>query len=154
MMKTAFTSEEMAQRIRQRIELHQQAVPDTVGAMLDFELVSCRAEDGEYVLRCKTAQWMRNVMGALHGGMSATAMDHAMGLIANSIRPENGVGPTVQLQLTYHAPIFAGEYLQIRVQVLSVTKMLTHLTAQAYHADAQDKLCVSATGTYYFRETV
>ena len=91
-MNTPFTSEEMVRRIREHIALHGQTVPDMVGVVLDFELVECRAEAGEYVLRCKTAPWMKNVMGILHGGMSATAADHAMGLIANSIRPESGMG--------------------------------------------------------------
>ena len=142
---------EMAQIIPERIALTNTLVPNSVGSELDFALVSCDAEKGEYVLSCKTTDWMRNVMGSLHGGMSATVVDHAMGVVANSIRMENGVGPTVQLQLTYHRPLTAGKDVLVTVRVLSVSRTMTHLTAQAVQADAPETLCVSATGIYYFK---
>lgn len=144
-------SKRMAEYIRQRIALTDELAPDTVGSMLRFELLECDAGAGEYLLRCSTAQWMRNVFGSLHGGISALVADHAMGIVANSVRAEQGLGPTVQLQLTYHHPLAAGEDVLIKVQVLSVTRTLTHLTARAYAASEPQKLCASATGTYFFK---
>lgn len=151
-MERLLDSAAVAQRIRQAIALHQEQVPDTVGTALHFELLECDAERGEFALRCETAAWMGNILGSLHGGMSATALDHAMGHVANAIREKEGAGPTVQLQVTYHRPLTAGDRLILKVQVLSVSKTLTQLEARAYSECAPDKLCVSATGTYYFAE--
>lgn len=137
-------------RILEAIDLHRKKVGDTIGAMLDFELLECNSQTGEYTLRCKTERWMRNIMGSLHGGISAAVMDHAMGIVANSIREKEGVGPTVQLQTTYHRPVFVGENLIVTVQVLSVSATLTQMTAQCFAESDQTKICVSATGTYHF----
>lgn len=147
-------SEQMQRRIRQRIALTHELAPDTIGTYLQFELLECSAETGEYTLRCKTAQWMKNVMNSLHGGISATVADHAMGIVANSIRHEEGIGPTVQLQLSYHRPLVAGEDILVKVRVLSVSKSMTHLTAEAFSDANPDVLCLSATGIYYFKPTL
>lgn len=151
-MEKMLDSAAVAERIRQAVDLHENKVPDTIGTMLHFELLECDAEVGKFTLRCKTDRWMRNIMGSLHGGISAAVMDHAMGLVANSIRAKEGAGPTVQMQLTYHRPVFAGENMVVQVRVLSVSSTLTQLTAQAFAESDRQKICVSATGTYYFAE--
>ena len=143
--------ENMEEVVRGRIALLHEVVPDSIGDLMHFSLVSCDAQTGEYVLRCETREWMRNVAGTLHGGMCATVVDQAMGFIAYCVKPGEGIAPTVQMQVTYHRPLIPGESVLVRVRVLSVTRSLMHLTAEACLEDAPEKLCLSSSATYFYK---
>lgn len=140
----------MEQLIRRGIAITEEQAPDTIGSMLHFELESCDAQRQEATFLCETAGWMGNVLGTLHGGISAVIIDHAMGILSNSLRQGWEKGPTIQLNLTYHKPLLAGERVRVRVQVVSASKCLTQMYAEA-HSVARGTLCTSATGTYYFK---
>lgn len=141
----------MEEAVRSRIAALHQTVPDTVGDMLNFQLLDCDPEKGEYTLRCETKEWMRNVAGTLHGGMCATLVDQAMGFISYCVKPGEGTAPTVQLQVTYHRPLIPGEDVQIRVRVISATKSLMHLSAEAALASSPERVCLTSTATYFYK---
>jgi uncharacterized protein (TIGR00369 family) len=141
----------MEEIVRRRIALLHEVVPGSIGDLLSFQLESCDPRQGEYTLRCKTQPWMRNVAGTLHGGMCATLVDQAMGFISYCVKPGEGTAPTVQLQVTYHRPLIPGEEVLIRVKVLSVTKRLMHLTAEAYMSAFPERVCLTSTATYFYK---
>lgn len=143
------TSPQMTQALQTCTEAIHKVAPDSVGAMLNFSLVSAEEQQDIYRFQCETAMWMRNVNGTLHGGICATAVDQAMGFVVHCIQPGKGISPTVEMQLSYHRPIIPGQKLDILVQVMSRGKHLMHLRAEARMAGS-DKLCVSATGVYSF----
>ncbi len=132
-------------------ELHTLA-PGSIGDMMELELVGCDANAGIYNMRCKTAHWMRNIAGTLHGGMCATLADQAMGCVAYCAKPGEGIAPTVQMSVSYHRPLMPDADVLITVGLVSVTKSLMHLDAKLYLATAPDKLCLSATGVYFYKE--
>ena len=145
------TDEQMLAAVRERIrQLHEYA-PDSIGDRMDYQLISCTGGGWEYLFRCRTFDWMRNAPGTLHGGMCATVVDQAMGFVAYCIKPGEGIAPTVQMQVEYHRPLIPGKDVLVRVQVVSAGKTLMHLAAQAYQADQQDALCLSATGLYFYK---
>ena len=144
-------SAEIGQIIRNRIaELHAIA-PDSIGDRMHFSLIRCDAERGVYDLRCETAPWMRNGPGTLHGGMCATVVDQAMGFIAYCIKPGEGIAPTIQMSVNYHRPLMPGQAVLIRVNVISQTKSLMNLSAEAYAEEAPERLCLTASATYFFK---
>lgn len=145
------TSEEMAAIIRGRIAEVRSIAPGSIGDMMDFRLESCDASKGEYVLLCKTFPWMRNAAGTLHGGMCATIVDQAMGFIAYCVKPGQGIAPTIQMQTTYHRPLIPGQEARTVVRVLTTTKSLMHLSAECFSAEQPEKLCLSASGAYFFK---
>lgn len=148
-MQLRFTSDALAEIIRERIrELHTIA-PDSIGDRMHYSLLSCDAERGEFRMRCQTEPWMRNGPGTLHGGMCATVVDQAMGFIAYCLKRGEGTAPTVQMSTTYHRPLIPSEDVLIYIRVLSITKSLISLSAEAYRATEPDKLCLSATATYF-----
>lgn len=67
--------------LRRRIAQVSELAPGSIGDMLHFELLDCDPEAGDYWLTCRTEDWMRNPAGTLHGGLGATVLDQAMGLI-------------------------------------------------------------------------
>lgn len=148
-MQLRFTSDALAKIIRDRIaELHAIA-PDSIGDRMHYSLLACDAERGEFQMRCQTEPWMRNGSGTLHGGMCATVVDQAMGFIAYCLKRGEGTAPTVQMSTTYHRPLIPGEDVRIYVRVLSITKSLINLSAETYRANEPEKLCLSATATYF-----
>ena len=61
----------VAERINNRMQWIQQSATDTVAGTLHLKLLCWQEETGEYVFRSATADWMRNVIGTLHGGSCA-----------------------------------------------------------------------------------
>ena len=144
---------DLEQELRTRLRQLHSAAPGSIGDMLQLELISCDAFAGVYDLRCKTMDWMRNIAGTLHGGMCATLVDQAMGCVAYCAKPGEGVAPTVEMNVSYHRPLVPGEDVLIRVRLVSVTRNLMHLRSEAYCANRPDKLCISATGVYFYKST-
>lgn len=145
------TYDQLAQLLRQRIqELHDYA-PGSIGDLMNYRLIACNGETGECLLECDTFPWMRNGPGTLHGGMCATIVDQAMGFVAYCIKPGEGIAPTVQMQVAYHRPLIPGQSALVRVRIVSVTRSLMHLSAEAFQASVPEKLCLSATGIYFYK---
>lgn len=145
------TANEMAALLRKRLEELRTAAPDSIGAVMDFELLSCDSEAGEYVFRCKTMPWMRNILGTLHGGLCATALDQAMGFVAHCIKPGEGTAPTIQMQVSYHRPLISGEDVIVKVWVVSATRSLMSFRSEAFQASRPEKLCLSGSATYFYK---
>lgn len=141
----------MAETVRHRIGQLHEVAPGSIGDLMNFELLSCDAEQGDYILRCRTRDWMRNGPGTLHGGMCATVVDQAMGFVAYCIKPGEGTSPTVQMQVTYHRPLIPGEAVLVRVHVISVTKTLMNLSAEACLDAVPEKVCLTASATYFYK---
>ena len=138
---------DLKQELLVRLEQLHTLAPDSIGDMLQLELVDSDGEAGLYVLRSKTQHWMRNIAGTLHGGMCATLVDQAMGCVAYCAKPGEGTAPTVEMNVSYHRPMIPGEDVFIRVRLVSPGRRLMHLAAEAYQ---KDKLCLSATAVYIY----
>ena len=132
------------EKIEARIASFHEIAPGAICDMFPFEVLSI--DGGCVVLQCETAYWMRNTFGALHGGMSSTILDQAMSLDAFCVKTGEGPTPCIEMQLSFHRPVQPGDSVQIRVNVLSVTKSLIRLSSQLHQ---HEKLCVSAAGTYF-----
>lgn len=141
----------MTEQVKARLELLHQVAPDSIGDLLRLEVLEY---DGEaYLLRGKTQPWMRNAHGTLHGGMCATLVDQAMGAVAYCHKPGEGVAPTIEMHVNYHRPLMPGEDVRIRVKVISATKSLIHTAAEVYRDSAPEKLCITASATYFYKPT-
>ncbi len=139
----------VAERINNRMQWIQQSATDTVAGTLHLKLLCWQEETGEYVFRSATADWMRNVIGTLHGGSCAVMVDQAMGCVANCLYENEAHAPTSQLQLNFIRPMFAGEDYLVHVRVISVSRSLIHLSAEVYAENAPDKLCACASSIFF-----
>lgn len=144
----------MEQLILDRIRKVQERVPGSIGDILQYKLVRCDDENKTYYLQCSTQDWMRNPFGILHGGLCATILDHAMGIIAYCVRPGKGQVPTINLQVSYHRPLIPGEDALVAVKVISVTRSLITLSAEASLPSAPEKACMTATATFFYKPEV
>lgn len=141
----------MEEVVRRRIAQISEVVPGSIGDMLHFQLLECQAEKGDYTFSCQTAPWMRNFAGTLHGGMCATILDQAMGFVSYCLKPSEGTAPTVQIEVDYHRPLIPGEEVIVKVHVVTATRSLMNLTAEAIQVSHPDKICLSGSGIYFFK---
>lgn len=132
------------EKIEARIASFHEIAPGAICDMFPFDILS--VDEDSCLLRCGTAHWMRNTFGALHGGISSTILDQAMSLAAYCVKKADGTTPCIEMQVSFHRPVQPVEDVQVCVRVLSVTKSLIRLSSALYQ---HDKLCVSATGTYF-----
>ena len=143
--------ETIKDRLQARLDTLHSRGAGTIGDMLDLRLVECDLEKGEFVMQCKTQEWMRNIAGTLHGGMCATVMDQSMGCVAYCAMPGEGIAPTIDLQVSYHRPLIPGEDVLIRVKVVSVTKSLMYLSSEACQVSRPDRICITSTATFFYK---
>ena len=141
----------MEHLIRERLAKLHEVAPDSIGDLLRLELESADENKGEYLILGKTQSWMRNAAGILHGGMGATLVDQAMGAIAYCKMPGPGTAPAIELNVSYHRPLIPGEDVRLWVRTLSVTRTLMRFECRAFQADRPERLCVSATATYFYK---
>lgn len=134
-----------------RLEQLHTLAPGSIGDQLMLELTDSDPEAGVYTMRCQTQPWMRNIAGTLHGGMCATLVDQAMGCVAFCAKPGEGIAPTIEMNVNYHRPLIPGEDALVRVRLQSVTRHLIHLASEVYSVKNPEKLCLAATGVFYFK---
>lgn len=144
-----FDGNTIQERMVSRLQWIDRTAGDTVGGALHMELISCDTSKGEYLLLAHTADWMRNVIGTLHGGSAAVMADQAMGCVANCLFEDKTHAPTSQLQLHFHRPMLAGEDFLVAVRVVNVSRAMIHTGAEIFAKKAPDKLCVSATAVFF-----
>ena len=148
-MIMAYTMEYGLQKYIERISERN---PGTIGERLKFQVVSCDEEKDDYVLRCKTEPWMCNHYRSLHGGICATILDQAMGMVCSCLKKGYGSCTTVQLESDYHRPIPAGDDILVRVHVMSITKSLINMTAEIIHPSKPDKFSVTGSAIFFYRD--
>lgn len=144
-------TDEYRKTVSHRIAQLHEIAPGSIGDMMNYRVLECCGKTGECLLECDTFPWMRNAQGTLHGGMCATVVDQAMGFVAYCVKAGEGLAPTVQMQVEYHRPLLPGSSAMIRVRVVSESKSLMHLSAEVYQSTAPDKLCLTASGVYFYK---
>ena len=142
---------DLGEKVRRRIAEVDASVPGSIGEMMNFQVVSYDREQETIVMPCQTMPWMRNFAGTLHGGLCATILDQAMGFVSYCLKAGEGAAPTVQLGVDYHRPLHPGEQVIVKVHVVSATRSLMNLTAEAYQASCPEKICLSGSGIYFFK---
>lgn len=91
-----------------------------------------------------------NLIGILHGGVHATLLDSAMGLMAMVGRPTANV-VTVNLNVNYVASVGEGKVIVTAEPVHSSRKLVT---VQAYARTEKGDLLAFGTGTFRVKDLV
>ena len=138
--------------LKKYVEVLRTNFSGTIAEMLKFEVVSCDEVNDNYVLKCKTEPWMSNHYGTLHGGICATIMDQAMGMVCCCLKRGFGVSTTVQLDADYHRPILPGEDILVKVHVISVTRSLIKMNAELVQLSKPDRISVSGSAIFFYKD--
>ena len=142
---------DLAKLVRDRIRELGVIAPGSIGDQMEYEVLGSEKGGKTIRMRCRTFDWMRNGPGTLHGGMCATVVDQAMGFVAYCMKPGPGVAPTVQMQVEYHRPLTPGDRVLVDVHVVSASKSLMHLSAEAYPENVPEKVSLTASAIYFYK---
>ncbi|QIB69542.1 PaaI family thioesterase [Aminipila butyrica] len=123
--------------------------PERLNEMLNIQLITCNKEERTAIFEFPIYDWELNPNNALHGGITASMMDYALGLFANCIcRQLGGVfSPTVDLNVRYLLPIAGADKVQIKAQLLSSGASLLTLNGEA-SIQKGGPLVAAASATY------
>jgi uncharacterized protein (TIGR00369 family) len=115
-----------------------------VGGLLGMSIEA--VEPGVIVFGLRTGPQFANPHGGLHGGITATLLDSAMGCAVLSQLPPDVGYTTVDLSVTYLRPVpLDGTHLHARGEVLHLGRRIA--TAQGRVTDDRDRLIATATTT-------
>ncbi|MDG5470171.1 PaaI family thioesterase [Jeotgalibacillus sp. ET6] len=92
---------------------------------------------------------LHNSLGIVHGGMSATLLDTAMGALANQLAPEGMGAVTSQLNVHFVQAI-AGEEMTATACILHKGRKTMVLEASIMNPDG--KIAAHGTGSFYLIE--
>ncbi|MEH7482378.1 PaaI family thioesterase [Neobacillus drentensis] len=89
---------------------------------------------------------LNNNLDIVHGGITATVLDTAMGSLANYLQPEGYGAVTNQLNIHYTAPGI-GETLYCKAEIVHRGSKTMVISGEAYRSDG--KKIAYATGTFF-----
>lgn len=77
--------------------------PPPIAAMLDMRIIE--AEEGRVVFAMEPAEYQYNPLGTVHGGVTATLLDTALGCVVQTMVPSGTSYTTIELKINYVRPI-------------------------------------------------
>lgn len=116
-------------------------------------LESCDGSERSACFRFYTFDWMANPNGVLHGGMAASMLDSAMGILCLSCY-EGNFTSTISMTVNYARPIPLDTDVLIRAKAAYTGGTSAQMTAEMYLPHQPDTLLATATGVYYTARAV
>lgn len=109
------------------------------------------AEAGESRIRLSVGEKHLRTLGMLHGGVTATLLDTALGYAVMSLAAEGYHAVTVQLNVNYTRPAAVGETLEAVGRVLHHGNLTAVATGEVRNETGE--LIATASGTFLYCRT-
>lgn len=119
----------------------QERAKSTFWGYLGCELVEVKEKS--VIISLEIADYHKNLMGIVHGGVMMSMLDNAMGLI--TILGTGGNVVTATMNTHFLSNVDSGK-IYCNAELLHVTKRTNTMTASVY--DEQNKLLAWASGAY------
>lgn len=116
--------------------------PSQLMEMMQMEAVKCSAAELSMTLRFPVQKWQLNASGVVHGGITATILDMAMGVLAHTLVGMRST-PTVSLNVQYLSPGKEGDCLRVEVSADKVGRSLIYLTGRAFSEQTGKEIAVA-----------
>ncbi|GKS09912.1 PaaI family thioesterase [Paenibacillus chitinolyticus] len=115
---------------------------NTFWEYLGCEIVEAAAD--KVVVRLVAQQHHLNLIGIVHGGVTSSMLDNAMGVVLMLARPDDKI-VTTNLNVQFVAPMQPGE-LYVTAEIVHQSRKM--LTAIGRVTDAEGRLGTLGTGTF------
>jgi uncharacterized protein (TIGR00369 family) len=132
---SSFNLEEFSKKLKDAAE-------STFWGYLGCELIHLTEREVEVALDIQDHHM--NPIRILHGGVHASLLDNAMGLVAMAARPEYNI-VTTNLNVHFAAPIHKGK-IKVAAEIVHMSRKM--LTVQGHIWDANGEFCTLGTGTF------
>jgi uncharacterized protein (TIGR00369 family) len=145
-MTRAENEAEVLRRANGYIEYIKTEKADCITAKMPCEIAGISFDEKYVTYSFETKEWMLNPGGVLHGGITCTMFDIAMGVTARCF--SGYYSPTVNLSVTYLCPVPNNDKVLITARVSRLGSTFVQLTAEAKVASSGE-MCATASGTFY-----
>lgn len=144
----ALTPDERAeiQKLVQALKRSRVSPLAFVEEMMHFEGDADAGEDGLYTHRMEVTHALKNRIGMLHGGITATFIDTAMGAAVFQLTGDANGAVTLDLSVNFIAPAWDG-WLTAKTEIVQKGGRIIVMLTRVYNED--DNVIATATGTYY-----
>lgn len=149
---TSDGQKKMEAAIKTELEVYLNQQADSINGMMKPEFVECSFEQKTLTIAFPVLEWEKNRVGAMHGGIIASAFDIATGPLARFLAGES-FAPTIRLETVFIRPIQLGDVFEVHVKTNMAGKNLTHLSCEGY-IKSSGKLAATATASYFNENTV
>ena len=119
--------------------------------LLEAEFAFCSFEEKEVWLKTNPKPWMANPEGLMHGGIIASYLDYAMGMLCHYSVGER-LMPTLHLDVNYLRPVMIGKPSWIRAKIIKQGRNVTYAEGAIYPEGMKERLLAVGTGSYYKTE--
>lgn len=107
------TMQQMMEReIKENMDKLYPKDPEHLYSRMQLEFYSCSYEKKSVTLRYPVQRWELNHMATMHGGMIASAIDTACGVIVRNVSRSEMI-PTINLNINYLSPAMAQDALLV-----------------------------------------
>ena len=112
----------------------------------DLSLVDQDGPDGTLTFACQTTPAMANVIGIVHGGVTAALVDTCMGITCGC--QAGCVTPTISMTVNYARPIPLDALVHVQAHIARCGATSGQMWAEVYPAGDPKAVFATATGVY------
>jgi uncharacterized protein (TIGR00369 family) len=123
--------------------LDRRLPPPLMATLIGAELLS--GGEGVVVCHCAPDESTYNPLGIVHGGLLCTPLDTAAGGAVHSLLPAGGGFSSIELKVSFRAPLQTGDRIEVRGHVLRIGGRVAF--AEAHARDGHGQLVGHATTT-------
>ena len=120
---------------------------EIINYLIRLTYVRCDYQKKELVLKIIPQKWMTNPYGIVHGGISATVLDTAMGVLCRYYS-RGKMTPSISLNLTYLGMIKVDKPIYIVSHINKTGASINYASSYIY-CDNPDVHLVEASGAYF-----
>ena len=121
--------------------------PGMLNAMLDLHLHSCDYAGRWVILRAEARTWMSNPAGIVHGGVTATLLDTALGQLCRYFSGGKVIR-TIHVDVSYLRAVPIGAQLCVRADLDKMGAGVCFATGSLWEEGRPDRLLATCTGAY------
>jgi uncharacterized protein (TIGR00369 family) len=112
--------------------------PPPIASLLDFRIAEI--SEGRVIFAAEPAEYEYNPLGTVHGGITATLLDTALGSCIQSMLPNGIAYTTIELKVNYLRPLTSktgmvyseGKVIHIGGRIATAEARLTDTTGKLY----------------------
>lgn len=139
-------NEVFAARVQELVDRINDKLPNTVVSMMRPAIVSSDSETMSLTISYPAQDWELNAAGAVHGGITSTMFDSAMGLLAYAIT--GGLTSTISLNVSFPRPAAGDGTFMVRVYATMAGRTVMYMNGEMWDTRAPEKIVATASGVF------
>lgn len=125
---------------------------DSVCALIRPSILECSFEKKTLVMEFEAQAWERNLTGCMHGGITTTLLDTAVGILDGGFI---GLPPfTVSLLTNYLLPVPYEGRVRIFARIDRMGRTMFFNSGELYVEGSRDRLLATCSGSYIIGDSL